>query len=131
MFPDGQYVRGYLATNDLTTAAAIPLFDANGASVTLQKGQRLLVDELLIANGATASIITVFGDTNGNGTLDAGEELVSVSLGVNLQTALPSASGTIANRQIGATAAINKLLAVASAASVGTRIVLVGRIVNT
>lgn len=131
-FPDGTYVRGYMASNDLTTAVPIPLFDANGTAYVIQPGKRLLIDELLLANGAVASVITVFADVNGNGTLDAGEELISMNLGVTFANAFPSAGlGPVASRVIGATTLINRLMVVASIASASTRIMLIGRIVNT
>lgn len=126
----GKYFRGYLASSDISTAAAIPLFDADGVAITLAKGERPVIYEGIISNGATASIITIFADTNGNGSLDAGEELVAANLPTNGVAYAPAASSYIMGRQSNG-AAVNKLMAVASVASVGSRITVIGNIINS
>jgi hypothetical protein len=128
-FPAGKWVRGYLASSDISTAAAVSLFDADGNAVTQTVGTRLIITSLEIRNGATASIITLFADTDGDGALDSGEELWSGSLAVNGGLEMSFLDG-LASRKLAASN-VNRLMAVASAASVGTRINLVGRIINT
>jgi hypothetical protein len=129
-FSNGKYVSGFLASNDISTAAAIPLFDANGNAVTLAVGERLIIETVSLNNGATASKITLFADTNGGGTLDAGEELYAATLAANSNNS-PTLNMPILGRRIGATTAINKLFAVASAASVGTVVFINGQIVTS
>lgn len=126
----GSYFRGFLASSTLNVDAAIPLFDENGNSITLAKGQRPIIYESLVSNGATACAVTIYADTNGDGAYTAGEELVVVNLAVNGNAALPNAEGYIAGRPSNG-AAINKLRAVASAASVGLTITLIGQIINS
>lgn len=125
--PNGRYVRGYLASSDITTAVDVPLFDRDGIAYVLQVGERLVLDFLSLNNGATASIITLFADKNGGGTLDAGEELYSASVAVNAQNFMDDAEIVLPRL----TAAGGKLKVVASVASVGSRIIVVGRVVNT
>lgn len=128
--PNGFYVSGYLASDDISTAAAIPLFDGNGVSYTLSPGERLIIASVSINNGATASVVKIFADADGDGALDAGEELYAASLAAKAQ-ASPNLAQPIYSRQIGATAAINKLFAIASASSVGTIIVLNGYVIKS
>jgi hypothetical protein len=130
-FPTGMYVRGYIASDDLRTATPIPLFDADGISVSPANylTRRMIIDNLLLANGGTSSVITVFADTDGNGSLASGEELVSVSLPANGQVVFPVA-GALASRKFAASN-VNTLYVVQSVASAATRITLVGRIINS
>lgn len=129
LFAAGTYVRGYLASDDISTATAIALFDADGIAYVQPVNTRLIIDNVVISNGLTASTVTIFADTNGNGTLDAGEELFSASLAINGFSSLGN-DGAVASRRLG-TSSKNKLFAVASAASVKTRINLVGRVINS
>lgn len=130
-FPGGQYFRGYLASDDITTAAVIPLFDINGGSITVPIGKRPILTSLFLNNGATASILTLFADTNGNSALDAGEELISSSLAANGNLSFVD-DDVIPGRTIAAGSPNKNVLMVkASAASVGSRIIVIGRIINT
>lgn len=127
----GKFFRGYLASDDIATAAvAIPLFDSDGIAITLKKGERPIIYEGLVSNGATAATVTVFADTSGNGSLDAGEELFAATLAVNSLVAFPQAQGYVMGRQSDG-ANVNKLLVKGSAASVGTRVVIIGHIINS
>lgn len=126
----GRFFRGFLASSTLATDALIPLFDENGVAITLAKGERPIVYELLISNGATASSVTVYADTNGSGTYDAGEELLVANLAINANVMYPNAQGYLAGR-VSNGAAVNKLRAVASANSVGTTISIIGQIINS
>lgn len=130
-FPGGQYFRGYLASDDITTAAVIPLFDINGVAITVPIGKRPILTSLFLNNGATASILTLFADTNGNSALDAGEELISSSLAAN--GSLPFVDDDVIPGRTIAAGSPNKnvLMVKASAASVGSRIIVIGRIINT
>lgn len=126
----GRYFRGFLASDTLAADTAIPLFDENGIATTLAKGERPIIYEALISNGATAAKVTIYADTDGGATYNAGEELVVVNLAVNAYGAMPNGDGYIAGRQSNG-AAVNKLRAVASANSVGTAITVVGQIINS
>lgn len=128
--PTGKYVRGYLASSDISTAAIVPLFDANGAAYTLLVGERLVIDSLSLNNGATASKITVFSDANGNAALDAGEALYTATLPINGQSS-PNLLTPILSRQITPAAANGVLYAVASVASVGSVVFLTGHIITS
>lgn len=128
--PAGIWVRGYLQSDTLNADAAVPLVDANGVAITLGKGQRFILEECLLSNGATAAAITVYSDANGGGTYNAGEELVSAILPVNGVAMFPNAGSVVFGR-ISDGANNGKIRAVASAASVGTRINLIGRIINS
>jgi hypothetical protein len=100
----------------------------DGTARVLATGERLVIHTIALNNGATASKITLFCDTDGGGTLTAGEELYASSIGINGNNS-PTLTALV-GRRVGATAAINKLLAVASAASVGTVIVINGEIIK-
>lgn len=126
----GRYFRGFLASDALATDTAIPLFDENGVATTLAAGERPIIYESLISNGATAAKVTIYADTNGGATYDAGEELIVANLAINAYAAMPNGDGYIAGRQSNG-AAVNKLRAVASANSVGTVITLVGQIIKS
>lgn len=121
----GKYVRGFLGSDTLNVDTAIPLLDANGATVTLGAKDRLVILELLLTNGATASVVTVYSDANGSSTYNAGEEFLVANLAANEAINFPAAKGFVMGRQGGAPRAI------ASAASVGTKINLVGVIINS
>lgn len=129
MFPAGKWFRGYLSNDALNTDAAIPLFDEDGTTLTLLLNQRLLVQSITITNGATASIITIYTDRNGNAAYDAGEELVVANLPVNGSIVTPANDAFNVGSQSDGSAK-GKLRAVASAASVGTRITVIGRILS-
>lgn len=123
----GQWVRGYLQSDALNTDTAIPLVDANGVAVSLLKNQRFVLEAAIINAGATSCAITIYSDANGGATYNAGEELVSVILPVNgiaeiHDTPIFGRNSDGVNQ--------GKIRAVASAASVGTRINLYGRIIG-
>lgn len=73
--PQGKYVYGFLASDNLTASAMIPLFDADGNSVTLAVGERLAITALSLNNGATSRKLTLFVDRTGDGVLNAGEAI--------------------------------------------------------
>lgn len=127
--PNGKYFSGYLASNDISTAAAIPLFDADGNSLTLAVGERPVIQTISLNNGGTASKITIFADKNAGGSLDAGEELYAASLAANSNNSPNLDHTPVMGRRIGPLATNNKLFAVASAASANTVIVINGTII--
>lgn len=130
-FPGGQYFRGYLASDDITTAAVVPLFDNQGVALTIPLGKRPIITTIFLNNGATASILTLFADTNGDSLLTAGEELMSANLAAN--GSLPFVDDDVIPGRTVTAGSPNKnvLMVKASVASVGCRIILVGRIINS
>lgn len=127
--PSGEYFRAYLASDDLSTAAAIPLVDRDGNTRTLVTGERIVISSLTINNGATASKVTIFQDADGDGAVDAGEELYAASLGANGQAAgYFEEVGLMGKRK---PASNGDLKAKASIASVGTTIIITGVIHNS
>lgn len=129
-FPSGKYFRGFLASDTLNVDAALPLFDMDGVAITLAKGERPVIEEIEITNGATAAVVTIYADTDGSATYQAGEELFVCNLPVAGQASFPQAGGVLAGR-VSDGATKNKLRAVASAASVGTKINVIGAIINS
>lgn len=125
MIPDGKYVAGYLASDDLSTAAEVALTDGNGLAYVLAIGERLNLTNIALNNGGTARKITLFSDADGDATLDAGEEIYAATVAANSFNS-PQIEVPIRARQIGPTAAKGKLYAVASGASAGSVIVIQG-----
>lgn len=128
----GEYVSGFLASDDLTTATEVQLrglnFDGSTYRV-LAVGERLVVDSVSLNNGASAAIVTLFQDENGDGTVNTGEELASASLAASSQFTPHLESPLICNT---VTATVQgKVKAKASAASIGSRIMFTGRIIRT
>jgi hypothetical protein len=131
-FPAGKYVRGYLLSNDMTTAVDVPLFDADGNTVTPLVGERLIITELLINNGATQATFTIFTDINYNGAVDAGEALYRVTLVADDTGGFTGMSfDGLAGAAIKASpAGSGKVRVVASIGSVGASVMFVGKLVG-
>ncbi len=125
--PNGEYVRGLLLSDDITTPVDVPLFDRNGNARTLKAGERLVLNFISLNNGATASVITLFQDNDGGGTLTSGEELYRASIGIAAQNFLDA--GELHLKPLTATG--GKLRVIASVASVKTTIVVIGFILNS
>lgn len=123
-FPAGEYVRGFLSSNDLTTAAAIPLFNSQGVSRTLGARERIVIASLALNNGGTASVLTVFCDVDADGTVDTGEGLYAASLAANGNN-----SPNLEDPLLGVFGFAPSVKA--SAASAGTTVVLVGTIIKS
>jgi hypothetical protein len=128
--PGGEYVRAFLASSDLTTAAAITWLDRDGVTRVIASGERVIISDIVLNNGGTASVIQIFQDQDGDGAVDAGEELFAASLAANGQTSA-SLISPIQTARKSATANNGKVKAIASAASANTKIVLIGWIVNS
>jgi hypothetical protein len=94
-FVFGNFVQSVL---ELTTTAdtAFTLRDANQnpISMSLYVGYRIVVDSLIVTNGATAQVLTIYIDKNGNGTYDAGEELIIFDLAANQVASVPHGTFT-------------------------------------
>ena len=131
----GEEVRGFLASDDLTTAAEVVLrgINYNAADSTPERvlvaGERLVIDSVVLGNGATDAVITLFQDQNDDGPVDAGEELISAAL-LGSTALSPNLHTPIVCRQV-ASGVGGKIKAKASAGSEGTRIFFTGRIINT
>jgi hypothetical protein len=129
--PAGKWVRGFLASDTLNADTAIPLVDANGVAVTLGKGDRFVLEEALISNGATAAKYTLYCDADGGGTYTAGEELFVTLLAVNSPGFFPAAGNSVIFGRQSDGANKGKIRVIASAASVGSSLTLIGRIINS
>jgi hypothetical protein len=125
--PNGEYVRGYLASDTMNADADIPLFDRDGNARVLKAGERLVLNFITINNGATAATVSLYADKNGGGTVDAGEELYRAAVAVNAQNFMDS--GELHFPKVTATG--GKLRVHAAVASVGSTIVVIGFILNT
>lgn len=119
----GDLLQSYLASDDLTTAVEVVLKDLAGNAVVLGSGERLWLTDVILNNGATASVITIFQDANGDGNVTAGEEIYRAACAVNSTNPATSLRSPIATRRANATAANRKIKAKASAASVGTTVI--------
>lgn len=79
-FPAGKVVIGKLANTALNSAPVALVFkDINGSTHTFAAGERLVIYEVRAGTRATAKDLTLFQDTDGDATLDAGEEFYVVS----------------------------------------------------
>lgn len=128
--PAGKWVRGFIASDTLNVDTAFALKDGNGNAVTLAKGERFILEEGLVSAGATACKVTIYSDADGSQTYTAGEELFAANLPVNGSVFFPSANGIVFGRTSDG-ANVGKIRAIASAASVGTVITIVGRIIGS
>jgi hypothetical protein len=129
----GRKVQGFLATDDASTAVEVKLRDINfdGTNfVSLTVGQRLAIDTVVIANGDTAAVVTLFHDANDNGTVDTGDEILSASLGAKAQL-VPNLGTQFVCRRVAASGVTSgKIKIKASAASANTRVYFSGTIVD-
>lgn len=76
MSKQGEYVGIEFASADATTAAAVTLKDANGATRTLAAHERLLIDTLTCALAAAVLLAEIFND-DGDGNVEAGERIAA------------------------------------------------------
>jgi ABC-type proline/glycine betaine transport system ATPase subunit len=128
--PAGDYVRAFIASSDLTTAAAVTFLDKDGNTRVIAAGERVVLTDIAINNGGTASIVQVFQDQNNDGAVTAGDELYAANLAANSQNSVPFATPIFSLRK-SATAANGKIKVIASAASANTKIVLIGFVLNS
>lgn len=128
----GEEVSGFLATDDATTAVEVKLrpinFDGTVFRV-LAAGERLIIDTIYIGNGATAAIVTLFQDRNDDGTVNTGDEIISGSCAISGAIA-PNINTPVILNQV-SSANVGKIKLKSTAASVGTRVLITGRIVNS
>jgi len=128
--PSGEMIRGFLASSDISAGVTVPLFDRNGVSRALVAGERLILTDVFVSNGATASIITLYQDNNGDAAVDAGEALFAGSYGINGSSTVDL--NIFINLAPQVATLTNGLLKVrASTSSVGTRIFVSGIITKS
>jgi len=72
----GEQVRIEYTTVDATIVGSVFLYTPNGVARTLKATERLLLD-VIAYSGVGTSAPELFDDANGNGTIDAGERLLS------------------------------------------------------
>jgi hypothetical protein len=128
----GEEVRGYLASDDLTTPQEIKLIPINydgSTNRTLAVGERLVIDSLFVCGGSSINTMTIFQDMAATGVLVAGEELIGFKGSANAVFS-PYLNTPIICNQATATNPM-KLMIVASTASASTRIFFSGRITRS
>jgi hypothetical protein len=124
----GEYVRGFLASDDMTTAVEVPLFNKQGVARVIAAGERLVIGQLIVNNGATVATFTVFSDATADGIVDTGETLFAGIAPVNGSLDANPLFPLIGIRS--ATIGVKTKIK-ASVASVGARVTLVGMVVKT
>jgi hypothetical protein len=73
----GETVSIEFSSADASTAAAVTLKDADGATRTLASNERLLIDTLTASLAAAVLLVTVISDNDADGAIDAGERLAA------------------------------------------------------
>lgn len=115
-------VRGILQSNDISTAAPVVLYNQqSGAARSLATGEVLVIYAILVSNGDTARIITIFDDVDGDGVVDTGETIFQQSMGAAVLSGFTYERGFPLSR-------VPK--AKASGASANTSITIIGEIVR-
>jgi len=74
----GKYCRMDLTSADVSTAVALVLYDANGAVITLDADERVIVRSINIKTAVTIKV-TVFADNDNDNVADDGERLLVVT----------------------------------------------------
>lgn len=129
--PEGQYLRAALSSSDLTTAVAVPFVTADNQSYVPAAGERVIITHISTNNGATASVISFFQDNNGDGNIDAGELRYAVSLPISGTDGGVLFNDGIRNQKMPATLTNGLVKVKASAASVGTTIIVLALVVQS
>lgn len=124
----GKWFYGFLQSDTLNTATDIPLFDANGNAVTLATGDRPVITDIMLGNGATACKISVFQDMDNGGTVTSGDPVFAAPLPVN-GSLVANLSSELRGR-VATSALLGKLKAIGSAASVGCVVHIIGKIIT-
>lgn len=121
-FSSGEMVRGILQSNDISTAAPVVLYNQqSGAARSLATGEVLVIYAILVSNGDTARVITIFDDVDGDGVVDTGETIFQQSMGAAVLSGFTYERGFPLSR-------VPK--AKASGASANTSITIIGEIVR-
>lgn len=118
----GEILQTYVASDTFNVVTDLPVKDLSGAAVTIAAGDRLAATDIIINNGATAAVYTIFQDRNNGGTVDAGEELFRVACAANSSYPVTSIATPIMTQRAPTTAANRKIKVLASAASVGSTV---------
>lgn len=77
----GETVGIEFTSADASTAAAVTLKDATGATRTLAANEILLIDTLTCGQAAAVLLVTVISDNDADGNIDAGERLAAFAVG--------------------------------------------------
>lgn len=72
----GRVVRIEVSSSDATTAAELGLFDENGAAVTLESHERLILHSVTVAMLADVGRVAIFSDDDNDNSEDAGERML-------------------------------------------------------
>lgn len=80
--PRGEEVHGEVHSTDATTAVEVPLYDADGQTVTVTSTTRLVVTDVMFVT-AVAGDGYVFFDNDDDNALDAGETIIRGTVAAN------------------------------------------------
>ena len=75
----GSQFRIVFSSADVTTAAAITLFDCDGTSRALAATERFIIDHIQMNKASGTTIVRLFDDIDADGVIDTGELLISFS----------------------------------------------------
>lgn len=129
-FPSGETFRSYNASDTFSTVADIAFLDRDGVARLIATGERVIIGDIVINNGATASIYTIFQDANGDGLVTAGDQLFRVALPIDGQAVVNFAACLNARPKV-STVANGIIKVIASAGSVGSTVILAGIITKS
>lgn len=127
-YPPGTRVYGRITDTDVSTAAALVFKNDDGTTITVGSGERLIIQEIHFNNRATAKVLTVFQDDDGDDALDTGEELWQASFAAAGPAEVQFARGLACRR--GNAAGTNNLFAFASAAG-NVDVLVIGEIIKS
>lgn len=79
----GRFCRFAVGSDDFSTPAAVVIYDEDGGTITLTGTQRLVIHTLVVDNGGTARVVTLFDDADAGGDADAAEILWRGAMAAN------------------------------------------------
>lgn len=90
----GEPIQFELTSSDVTTAAALSLRNAGGASRTLASDERVILQTVNVYAASGVGTVSVFDDADGDSVVDAGELLLRVGEGFTNVPFLGTDGGT-------------------------------------
>lgn len=98
LYSAGLRVHSYLALTG--SDQAFSFYDDQGAAYTLAKGDRIVVDELVVTQGSGVVSVTIYFDYTAAGsyTASSGEEVYVGTLPANFTAVFPNCASRASNR---------------------------------